>query len=577
MNPAAHPQLSLRLPQWRTRFVLLLLVAAFAALGSRAFYLQGLHHDFLQAKGESRYGRTLEISAHRGMITDRHGEPLAISTPVESVWAVPADAQLSAEQQRQLAAILEIEPLELARRLADHTRDFTYLKRQLPPRRAAMVVQMDLPGVFLRREYRRYYPAGETLAHVVGFTDVDDKGQEGLELALQDQLAGRPGSRRVIRDRLGHVVEDVASIRAPQQGHDLALAIDLNLQYLAYRELKNAMEQHQAKAGGIVVLDVKTGEVLALANLPTYNPNNRSGYNAVRGRNRAIVDLFEPGSTMKPFTVAAAIESGMVSPQTIIPTAGGMLTIGAKTIRDSHANGNLTVSQVIQKSSNVGTARMALAMPPQRLWAMLSASGFGTDPHSGFPGEAGGRLRDYHTWRPIEQATISFGHGISVSLMQLSRAYTIFCNDGQLLPLSMIRRDGPPTGTPVISRQTAATLRDMLQLVTEPGGTAKKAAVDGYSTAGKTGTARKLINGQYSSDRYIASFVGFAPASDPRLLVAVMIDEPSAGQYYGGEVAAPVFSTVMSGALRLMSIKPDLPVGRKGRGGDDGQVPREDV
>ncbi len=577
MNPAAHPQLSLRLPQWRARFVLLLLVLAFLTLLVRAFYLQGLHHDFLQAKGESRYARTLEISAHRGMITDRNGEPLAISTPVESVWAVPADAQLTGEQQRQLASILEIEPLELAKRLADRSRDFTYLKRQLAPDRAARVVRLDLPGVFLRREYRRYYPAGDTLAHVVGFTDVDDKGQEGLELALQDQLAGRPGSRRVIRDRLGHVVEDIAGIRAPQQGRDLALSVDLRLQYLAYRELKSAIELQQAKAGGVVVLDVKTGEVLALANWPTYNPNNRATYNAVRGRNRAIVDLFEPGSTMKPFTVAAALESGMVTPDTIIPTAGGMLTIGTKTIHDSHAHGNLTVSQVIQKSSNVGTARMALAMPPQRLWTVLSAAGFGSDPHSGFPGEAGGRLRDYHSWHPIEQATMSFGLGISVSLMQLSRAYTIFCNGGQLMPLTMLRREGPPPGATVISAQTADMLRGMLQLVTEPGGTAEKAAVDGYTTAGKTGTAHKVINGRYSNDRYIASFVGFAPASNPRLLVAVMIDEPGAGQYYGGEVAAPVFSTVMGGALRILSVKPDLPPGRRNRGNDDGVVPREDV
>ncbi|MCW5627141.1 MAG: penicillin-binding protein 2, partial [Burkholderiales bacterium] len=527
------------------------------------------------AEGELRYQRLVEVGAHRGMITDRHGEPLAISTPVESVWVSPGDAKLSVAQRAKLAALLDLPSAELDKRLAIRDRDFVYLKRQLPPEQAAKIVQLDLPGVFLKREYRRYYPAGETLSHVLGFTDVDDRGREGLELSYQDWLAGRPGSRRVIRDRRGHVIEDVESVRAPQEGRDLPLSIDLKLQYLAYRELKNAVAHHQAKAGGIIVLDVKTGEVLALANVPTFNPNNRARYNPTRGRNRAIVDLFEPGSTLKPFTVAAALDAGLFRSDSVIQTAGGSLTIGPATIRDAHANGDLTVAQVIQKSSNVGTARMALAMPSQQLWHMLSSSGFGAVPQSGFPGEAGGRLRDPKHWRPIEQATMSYGHGISVSLMQLARAYTIFCNDGELLPITLVRRDEPVAGLPVISARTAATLRQMMQLVTEPGGTAPRAQVAGYHVAGKTGTAHKLVDGRYAPDRYAASFIGFAPASNPRLLVAVLIDEPSAGQYYGGQVAAPAFATVMGNALRMLGIQPDRPVTHKGPIDDVAEVPEE--
>lgn len=575
MNPATHPELSLRLPAWRSRFVFLLLGLAFMALVARALWLQGMNREFLQAKGEARYSRVLEIPAHRGMITDRNGELLAISTPVESVWASPADVSLTRVQRERLAELLEMSPEDLGQRLANRDRDFVYLKRQLPPAQAARIVSLDVPGVFLQREFRRYYPAGETLAHVLGFTDLDGKGQEGLELAWEESLVGRPGSRRVIKDRMGRVVQDVASIRGPQHGRDMALSIDLKLQYLAWRELKAAVALHQAKAGSIVVLDVRTGEVLALANLPSFNPNNRARYNVVRARNRAVVDLFEPGSTLKPFTVAAALESGSVGPDTVIATAGGALTIGTATIRDAHAEGNLTVAQVIQKSSNVGTARMALAMPAQRLWETLSASGFGLAPQSGFPGEAAGRLRDPRSWRPIEQATMSYGHGISVSLLQLARAYTVFCGDGALKPVTLVRRDEPVEGVPVISTRTAALVRQMLELVTQPGGTATRAQVSGYRVAGKTGTAHKLVNGQYAPDRYASSFIGFAPASDPRLLVAVVIDEPGAGQYYGGQVAAPVFSAVMSGALRMLAIPPDQPVIRTGPPDDMADVAEE--
>jgi cell division protein FtsI (penicillin-binding protein 3) len=557
MNPSLNPALSVRLPVWRARLLLLVVFSGFLVLAARALYLQGLRNDFLQQKGETRYARIIEISAHRGTVTDRNGEPLALSTPVESVWAAPADADLNAEQRTKLIRLLGMDAADFKRKLAGSNRDFVYLKRQLPPEQAAKVVQLNLPGIFLQREFRRYYPAAEVTAHVVGVTGVDDNGQEGIELAYQDWLGGKAGSRRVIKDRLGRVVEDIESIRAPQQGRELALSIDQRIQYLAFRELKSAIALNEAKAGSLVVLDVTTGEVLALANWPTYNPNNRDTLKAGRSRNRAVIDLFEPGSTLKPFTVAAALESGLVSPESMIDTEGGHYTIGNRTIHDAHPEGILTVAQVIQKSSNVGSAKMALAMAPQKLWTILSEVGFGTQTKVGFPGEATGRLRSYQTWKPIEQATMSYGHGISVSLLQLARAYLVFATNGELKPLTLIKRDQPVEGKAVISPRTAMAVRKMLEMVTQPGGTATRAQVAGFRVAGKTGTAHKLLGATYASDRYISSFVGFAPASNPRLVIAVMLDEPSGKSYYGGEVAAPVFSAVMAGALRLLGIEPD--------------------
>ena len=557
MNPTLNPALSVRLPVWRARLLLLLVFFGFLVLAARAFYLQGLRNDFLQHKGETRYARVVEISAHRGMVTDRNGEPLALSTPVESVWAAPGDADLSVKQRAKLGRLLGMDATELRRKLAASDRDFVYLKRQLPPEQAAKVVQLNLPGVFLQREYRRYYPAAEVTAHVVGVTGVDDNGQEGIELAYQDWLSGKAGSRRVIKDRLGRVVEDIESIRAPQQGRELALSIDQRIQYLAFRELKSAIAVNEAKAGSLVVLDVTTGEVLALANWPTYNPNNRDTLKAGRSRNRAVVDLFEPGSTLKPFTVAAALESGRVGPGSMIDTGSGRYTIGNRTIHDAHPEGMLTVAQVIQKSSNVGSAKMALAMAPQKLWTILSDVGFGAQTKVGFPGEATGRLRAYQTWKPIEQATMSYGHGISVSLLQLARAYSVFATNGELKPLTLVKRDQPVAGKAVISPRTAMAVRKMLEMVTQPGGTATRAQVAGFRVAGKTGTAHKLMGATYASDRYISSFVGFAPASNPRLVIAVMLDEPGGKSYYGGEVAAPAFSAVMAGALRLLGIEPD--------------------
>lgn len=552
--------LSLRLPVVRARVLLGLLMAAFLVLLGRALYLQILNDDFLQQKGESRYARVLELPAHRGMITDRNGEPLAVSTPVESVWASPAETRLSAAQRRQLARLLDMDERDLARKLADQRREFVYLKRHLSPDTSARVVQLALPGIALKREYRRFYPDGEVTAHLLGFTDVDDRGQEGIELAYQDWLSGQPGSRKVIKDRLGQVVEDTQSVRAPVEGRDLALSIDRKLQYLAYRELKAAVVAHNAKAGGIVAIDVQTGEVLAMANMPAYNPNNRAQLDVRRARNRAATDLFEPGSTLKPFTVAAALEARVVRPQTLLQTAPGYLTVGNRTIHDAHPEGMLSVSQVIQKSSNVGVAKLALAMPREQLWSVLSAAGFGSAPKSGFPGEVAGRLRDYQRWRPIEQATMSYGHGISVSLLQLARAYTIFATDGMLQPLTLLKRDQPADGNRVISAGTAVSVRTMLELVTQTGGTAVRAQVFGYRAAGKTGTAHKLVDGAYAPDRYVSSFVGLAPASAPRLLIAVMIDEPGGSEYYGGVVAAPVFSAVMAEALRMRSVPPDAPL-----------------
>ncbi len=558
MRSRAHPALSVRLPVWRARVLVLLLFAGFMTLAARALYLQGLNKDFLQARGESRYERTIAAVANRGTITDRNGDPLAISTPVESVWASPRHANLSRPEREKLARLLGMSSKALGKRLSGEERDFVYLKRQLPPVVAAKVVALNLPGVFLQREYRRYYPAGDVAAHVIGFTSVDDQGQEGIELAYQEWLAGKPGSRRVIKDRLGRIVEDVERNNAAEDGRPLALSIDRKVQYLAYRELKRAAIEHKAKAASIVVLDVASGEVLALANWPSYNPNNRETFKAKRTRNRAVVDLFEPGSTIKPFTAAAAIDAGLLNPATAIDIEAGRLRIGNRTIHDVHVDQPvLTVSQVIQKSSNVGSAKIALSMEPQDLWQVFTMAGFGAMPKSGFPGEASGLVRDFDRWKPIEQATMSYGHGISVSLLQLARAYTVFASDGILAPLTFVRRDAPVPGQRVISERTARLVRTMLEGVTHPGGTAVKARVTGYRVAGKTGTVHKLVDGRYARDRYMSSFVGFAPASNPRLVVAVMIDEPGGDHYYGGEVAAPVFREVTAGALRILGIPPD--------------------
>ncbi len=549
------PVLQLRLPAWRSRLVALVFMGCFCALIGRAFYLQILNNDFLQEKGESRYRRDLQISASRGKIADRHGDVLAISTPMKSVWAVPSEARLNGPQVRELAALLEMDVKELNRRLGSE-KNFVFLQRQLPPDIGERVAALKLPGIGQDKEYRRFYPSGEMTAHVVGFTGVDDKGLEGVELAFQGQLLGHPGSRSVIRDRRGQIVEDVGSIRMPQDGKDIRLSLDGKLQYLAYSALKQAVAENKAKAGGVVVADVKTGEILALANWPTYNPNNRERLSGAQLRNRAVTDTFEPGSTLKPFGVALALDAGKVRYDTLINCAG-KLTIGKATISDTKDHGTLSVAQIIQKSSNIGVAKIAAMMPAQQMWEMFDAIGFGQPPRLGFPGEVGGRLRPWKTWLPIEQATMSYGYGISVSLMQLARSYMVFARDGDLIPLTLLRHEGAPlAATQIFTQQTAREVRAMLEMAAQPGGSAQQAQVPGYRVAGKTGTAHKLEGGQYAK-KYVSSFVGFAPASDPRLVIAVMIDEPTAGKHYGGSVASPVFANIMGGALRTMGVPHD--------------------
>ena len=556
---SAHPDITAKLPGWRATALFVALLLGLAGLLGRGIYLQGIHDDFLQEKGNARYSRVIEVSAHRGMISDRNGEPLAISTPVESAWASPADVEADSHQIKQLAQVLGMGAEEIKSRLSDTSRDFVYLKRHLPPDQAGKVASLNLPGISLQREYRRYYPAGEETAQMLGFTGQDDNGQEGLELALQEWLGGKSGSQRVIKDRRGHIVEDAGSLHAPKPGSDVVLSLDRNVQHLAYRELENAIKQHHAKAGAVVVLDARSGEVLALANYPAYNPNNRGKVSSQAMRNRAIADLFEPGSTMKPFTVATAIEQGKVRPETVINTENGVYTVGGKKIHDSHPESMLTVAQVIQKSSNVGAAKIALSMEPEVLWQSLADSGFGARTGSNFPGESPGKLRAAKTWRPIEQATMSYGHGISVNLLQLARAYTIFASDGELKPISMLKQDTAVIGKKIFSDRTAQALRGMLELAVQPGGTAPLAQVAGYRVAGKTGTAHKLEGGHYVN-RYVSSFVGFAPASNPRLVVAVMIDEPGGAEYSGGQVAAPVFSKVTGEALRALNVPNDAPL-----------------
>ncbi|MHB8354780.1 MAG: peptidoglycan D,D-transpeptidase FtsI family protein [Burkholderiales bacterium] len=549
-------RLNLRLDGWRSRLLLMALVTCFGGLVGRAAWLQGIHADFLQQKGEERYSRVIEMPASRGIIRDRNGQPLAISTPSESIWASREDVELSTVQNKVLANLLHMDARELTQRLNNGRGNFVYLKRQVAPEVAQQIMDLKITGLFQQHGFHRAYPKGEETAHLVGFTDADDHGQEGVELAYQTDLGGSAGARRVIKDRAGHIIEDVESIRVPRPGKDIALSVDGRIQHLAYRELRNAVAVNHAKAGAVVILDTQTGEVLALANYPDYDPNNRGHLSGAQLRNRAITDTFEPGSTLKPFTIATALEVGKVTPNTVIPTGGGQLTIGPSTIRDTHPFASLTVSQVIQHSSNVGAARIALSLPSETLWNMFTDVGFGQTPKLGFPGEAGGRVRPFRSWKPIEQATMSYGNGISVSLIQLARAYTIFANGGQLRPLSLTRVTTPPAGRQVISAQTARQVSDMLELVVKPEGTAPAAQVKGYRVAGKTGTAHKVVGGRYAN-RYVASFVGFAPASAPRVLIAVMLDEPAGGSYYGGLVAAPVFSALMGNVLQMLAVPPD--------------------
>ncbi len=552
------PLVIVKFPAWRRRLLLVMVLLGFVALLGRSLYLQSFHKRFLQEKGDARYNRTLVLPSQRGKITDRYGELLAISSPVESVWANPSDVKIDGNQAKKIAGLLDLKVDVVNKKLVNSEREFVYLKRRVSPELAAEVMKLGVPGVYLQREYKRYYPAGEVTAHLVGFTGIDDQGQEGFELTMNKTLSGKSGSRKVIKDRAGHIIEDLEAVKVPQDGHDVVLSIDRRIQYLAHRELAKAVDKYKAKAGAAIVLDAKTGEVLAMANVPTYNPNNPVNIQG-KSRNRAITDVFEPGSTMKTVTAAAALESGKYQPDTKIQTAPGYMSIGPATIHDAHPHGVLTVAEVIQKSSNVGAAKMALSLDRQYLWGVFNLIGFGTKTRIGFPGEASGRLRDYKTWRPIEQATMSYGHGISVTLLQLARSYTVFANDGELKPVSLLKLKDAPVGTQVFTASTAHYVKDMLEMVVLPGGTALKAQVAGYRVAGKTGTTHKLGDHGYEKNKYVGSFVGMAPASNPRLIMAVMIDDPSSGEYYGGTVAAPVFSAVMADALRMLAIPQDAP------------------
>lgn len=551
------PVLAVRLPDWRSRVVLFVLFAAFLALAGRALWLQGVSNRFLQKQGASRYERTLELPATRGKIFDRNGIVLASSLPVKAVWAIPEDVLGSPRPKlRELAELLEMPEADLLKKL-DSDRTFVYLKRQVEMDVIAKIEKLGIDGIDTRKEYKRYYPQGEVMAHIVGFTNVEDVGQEGIELAQQKNLVGQTGSRRVIKDRLGRIVEDVGLSREPHDGRDITLSVDSKLQYIAFNSIKDAVEKFHAKAGAAVVLDVHTGEVLALANWPTYNPNNRAHLTGEQLRNRVITDTFEPGSTLKPFTVALALDKGLIKPTSLFDTGNGRYQTGGHTIRDTHAHGVIDVSTIIQKSSNIGTTKISELLSAQEMWEMFTKVGFGQAPRYGFPGAAAGRVRPYKSWPIVAKANMSFGQGISMSLLQLAHAWLIFARDGDIIPLSFQKVTEKPVGQQIISAKTAAQMRTMVESVVSPQGTAPQAQVAGYRIGGKTGTAQKVINGRYSQTHYVGSFAGIAPMSNPRFVIAVMIDDPEGAGHVGGVVAAPTFATLAANALRADNIPPD--------------------
>jgi cell division protein FtsI (penicillin-binding protein 3) len=554
------PVLAVRLPDWRSRAVLFALFGAFAALGARAVWLQGMSTQFLQKQGASRYERTLDLPATRGKIMDRNGQVLASSLPVKAVWAIPEDVLASPpEKLRQLARLLDMPEAELRKKL-DSDRTFVYLKRQVEMDVVAQIEKLKIDGIDTRKEYKRFYPQGEVMTHMVGFTNVEDVGQESMELAQQKNLVGQPGSRRVIKDRLGHIVEDVGLSKEPHDGRDLTLSVDSKLQYIAFNSIKTAVEKFHAKAGAAVVLDVHTGEVLALANWPSYNPNDRHNLTGEQLRNRVITDTFEPGSTLKPFTVALGLDTGRITPKTLIDTGNGRMQIGPNTVRDTHPHGVIDVTTIIQKSSNIGVSKIALPIPSQEMWSLFTKCGFGQAPRFGFPGAVAGRVRPFKSWRPIEQANMAFGQGLSVSLLQLARSYMIFARNGDIIPLSFQKITEPPIGQQVVSSKTAAEMRVMLETVVSPEGTASQAQVPGYRVGGKTGTAQKFIDGRYSQSHYIGSFAGIVPMSNPRFIIAVMVDDPVGAIHTGGGVAAPTFAALAANALRAANVAPDSSV-----------------
>lgn len=544
----------------RRLIVLWVMGLATVALLWRAVDLQLTHKEFLQREGDARHLRVISIPAHRGILTDRNGEALAISTPVNSVWMNPRELLPQHDRWSELTHLLELDEQRFQQLVENRgDREFVYLRRHVDPGLATQVSELHMPGVYLQHEYRRYYPAGEVAAHIVGFTNVDDRGQEGMELALDEWLRGVNGSKRVIRDRLGRIVEDVESIQSPRAGETMPLSIDLRIQYLTYRALKRAVERNRARGGSAVILDAQSGEVLAAVNQPSYNPNNRPNRMSGRYRNRVVTDVFEPGSTIKPFTIASALQTGQFDPSSLIDTAPGLLRIGRHTVRDLRDYGVLDLESVLKKSSNVGASKLALAIPPEALWETYSRLGFGAMTGSGFPGDSLGSLSHFADWGDIHRATLAFGYGLSVTSLQLAQAYTVFANDGKLRPVTFVRIDAPPEGRSVLSPATAVQVRSMLESVVSEGGTGRRAQISGYRVAGKTGTIRKASAGGYSRTRYMAMFAGMVPASAPRFIMVVVVDEPSTNEYYGGQVAAPVFAQVMGDTLRLMGVPPDDP------------------
>jgi cell division protein FtsI (penicillin-binding protein 3) len=558
----SSPLLASKTPVWRSKFIVAMLALAFIVLIGRAAYVQVFGNAFFQRQGEVRFARTLEMPASRGRIFDRNGLLLASSVVAPSIWAIPEDVERNPAKLQQLAKLLGMPLAELNKKLGDEDKTFVWLKRQVDESVAKQIAELKIPGIYQRKEYKRKYPEGEAAAHVVGFANVENRGQEGAELSFEKQLSGRAGSRRVIKDRLGRVVEAVGDEVPPVDGQDVQLSIDSKVQFFAYQKLRDAVTEHKAKSGSVVVLDAQTGEVLALANYPSYSPDNRSKLTGAQLRNIALTDTFEPGSTMKPITVAMALEAGKVTPQTAIATAPGSYQLDKFTIRDTHNYGTLTVEGVVQKSSNVGSLKIAQRLSAQQMWETYASLGYGRKPDLAFPGAAVGRVRHWKNWRPVEQATMSYGYGLSASLFQMAHSYTAFSHDGRVIPATLVKA---PEGTVVegvrvFSDKNARAVRKMLEMAAGPGGTGQRAQTVGYSVGGKSGTARKQQGKGYASNKYRAWFTGMAPIEQPRIIVAVMVDEPSNGTYYGGTVAAPVFSEVVQQTLRIMGVQPDMAV-----------------
>jgi cell division protein FtsI (penicillin-binding protein 3) len=557
---ASNPLLASKTPIWRSQLIVACIALGFIGLVFRAAYVQVVGNAFFRKQGTVRFERQLEIPANRGRILDRHGLILASSVPMPSIWASPEELEDDPVKLKALAQLLNMPLGELQNKVKNKKKSFVWLRRQLDMATGKKVTDLKFAGVYTRMEYKRMYPQGEAAAHVVGFTNIENTGQEGVELAFNTHLGGKSGSRRVIKDGQGQVIEGIGDMIPPEEGRDLQLSIDSKVQYFAYQRLREAVLDNKAAAGSVVVLDAQTGDVLALANYPSYSPDKRSNLSGAQLRNRALTDTFEPGSTMKPFVVGLAMEKGLIKPETMIDTAPGKLNMYGMTVTDAHPHGMLSVNEVIQKSSNVGTVKIAMRMPPKDMWEMYTQVGFGQKPQVPFPGAVAGRLRAYKTWRPMEQATMSYGYGLSTSLFQLAQAYTVFARDGEVAPVSLLKRQDKVAGVRVMNAQNAASVRHMLHMVTGPGGTAPKAQTMGYSVGGKTGTAHKLDGKTYAAKKYRGFFVGLAPIENPRIVVAVMIDEPTAGRYYGGDVAAPVFSQTVQQTLRMLEVQPDMAV-----------------